>query len=88
MTTATLMSQNTSEKPHPSEERTEISFNNDVKRIVIDHQYANSFDEIKSSHDLCIDNKISDLFERAHSNNKSMLKDILTNYTQEIINLK
>ena len=86
--TLLLMSQNTTEKPYPSEERTEISFNNDVKRIVIDHQYANSFNEIKSSQELCVDSKISDLFEKAHLNNKLMLKDILTSNTQDIINLK
>ena len=83
-----LMSQDTSDKPYPSEERTEISFNNDIKRIVIDHQYANSFKDYMSFNKMTEETNFSTFFEKAHSSNKEMLKDILTEKTQYLIGLK
>lgn len=83
-----LMSQDTTDKPYPTEERTEISFNNDIKRVVIDHQYANKFNDLKYSSKITENQNFSTFYEKAHSSNKEMLKDILAKRTQELIGLK
>nr|WP_297306408.1 TIGR04255 family protein [uncultured Flavobacterium sp.] len=66
------------------EEKTELLFNNDIKRVVINHIYAIQLEEIKKvSNDLIIE-----LFETAHSKNKDLLQAILTKHIKSSINLK
>jgi len=69
------------------EEKTEISFNNDLKRIIIDHQFAIRFNEIKLFSELNNSNQFSSEYDLAHTENKKILKDILTIETQTLINL-
>ncbi len=66
------------------EERTEISFSNRLKRIVINHQYAKSVPNLELYSKL----NIKDLFDEAHNANKSTLKDLLSKNTQNLISLK
>jgi len=86
--TLVLVSQGNEENGLPYEEKTEISFNNDIKRIVIDHQYAKRFDDIKLFSNLKKDIQFSSLFNVAHLENKKILKDILTVDSQNLIKLK
>lgn len=69
------------------EEKTEISFNNDLNRIIIDHHYAIRFRDIKLFSKLNKNSKFSTLYETAHDENKKIMKDILSVETQTLINL-
>jgi uncharacterized protein (TIGR04255 family) len=86
--TLVLVSQGNEESGLPYEEKTEISFNNDIKRIIIDHQYAKRFDDIKLFSNLNKDKNFSSLYDIAHLENKKILKEILTENSQELIKLK
>mgnify|MGYP000052957211 CR=1 FL=1 len=86
--TLVLVSQGNDEKGLPYEEKTEISFNNDIKRIIIDHQYAQKFVDIKLFSNLNKDKNFSSLYDLAHLENKKILKDILTINCQNLIKLK
>jgi len=70
------------------EEKTEISFNNDLKRIVLNHQYAIRLSELKMFTELTLENEFLSLFDDAHEENKKVLKDLLTIECQKMINLK
>lgn len=84
--TLILISQG-NEKGYFVEEKTEISFNNDLNRIIIDHHYVSKFDDIKLYSKLKEQDGLNELFDTAHRENKTILKDILTPETQEIIKL-
>ncbi|WP_299325273.1 TIGR04255 family protein [uncultured Maribacter sp.] len=86
--TLVLISQGNDLNGIPYEEKTEISFNNDIKRIIVDHQYASLFGDIKLFSDLKLNNKFSSLFDLAHQENKKILRDILTKDCQDLIKLK
>jgi uncharacterized protein (TIGR04255 family) len=86
--TLLLVSQGIDDIGLSCEEKIEISFNNDVKRIIIDHQYAKIFDDIKLFSNLKKDDKFSTLFDVAHLENKKFLENILTLQIQELIKLK
>lgn len=75
-------------EPHDYEEKTEISFNNDIKRITINHQYVIKLKEIQLFESLNNDNTFFDLFDIPHNENKKILMNILTNECQDLINLK
>jgi uncharacterized protein (TIGR04255 family) len=71
------------------EDKIEISFSNDVKRIVIEHQYAIRFSDVKRILDsLNGANNLKKIFSYAHDENKNVLKDILTEECQVKIGLK
>lgn len=75
------------EEGNDYEERIEISFNNEVNRIVINHRYTQVLDELI----LFSEQKtkpFSTSFNKAHQKNKKILGDILTQETQHLINLK
>jgi len=86
--TLVLVSQGNGDSGIPYEEKTEISFNNDIKRIIIDHQYAQRFDDIKLFSNLSTAKNFSSLYDLAHLENKKILKDILTTKSQDLIKLK
>lgn len=86
--TLVLVSQSNEDNGLPYEEKTEISFNNDIKRIIIDHQYAKRFDGIELFSKLNKDKKFSSFYDHAHLENKKILKDILSIDSQDLINLK
>jgi uncharacterized protein (TIGR04255 family) len=86
--TLVLVSQGKDDNELSFEEKTEISFNNDIKRIIIDHQYAKRFYDIKLFSNLNKDKKFSSLYDVAHLENKKILKDILTVNCQKLIKLK
>ncbi|PQJ80319.1 TIGR04255 family protein [Polaribacter porphyrae] len=69
------------------EDKIEISFNNDVKKIVIDHQYAIRLSELKLFKNIFSNEEFINLFDIAHDENKRALKDILTKECQELIGL-
>lgn len=69
------------------EDKIEISFNNDIRRIVIDHQYAIRLNEFHLFKNLFTDKKFSTYFEIAHQENKKALKDILTIECQKLIGI-
>lgn len=77
-----------SKENHEFEERTEISFNNSIKRISIVHDYA-----IKLPEPELIDKQVQKEiilknFDIAHEENKEMLKAVLTKECQDLIGLK
>lgn len=86
--TLVLVSQGNDGSGTPYEEKTEISFNNDIKRIIIDHQYAQRFDDIKLFSNLNEAKNFSALYDSAHLENKKILKGILTIKSQNLIKLK
>lgn len=86
--TLVLVSQGNEDNGLSYEEKTEISFNNDIKRIIIDHQYARRFNDIKLFSNLNKDKNFSSLFDIPHLENKKILKDILTVNSQNLIKLK
>jgi uncharacterized protein (TIGR04255 family) len=69
------------------EDRIEISFNNDIRRIVIDHQYAIRLNEYHLFKKLFSSEKFTSYFEIAHEENKKVLRDILTKECQLLINI-
>lgn len=70
------------------EEKTEISFNNRLKRITLNHQFAIKLDSIYKFETLDKNLKLSNYYEQAHNSNKIVLKEILTKQVQDLINLK
>jgi uncharacterized protein (TIGR04255 family) len=86
--TLILISQGNDENGFVYEERTEISFNNDIKRIIIDHQYVQRFGNIELFSILNKNKSFSLLYNKAHTENKKILKDILTVNSQNLIKLK
>jgi uncharacterized protein (TIGR04255 family) len=70
------------------EEKTEISFNNRIKRITLNHQFAIKLDSVYEFDTLNKNNKLSDYYENAHNSNKTVLKEILTKEVQDLIKLK
>ncbi|MBK0382042.1 TIGR04255 family protein [Pedobacter sp. SD-b] len=69
------------------EEKTEIIFNNELKRIIVNHTYALKLREIailskENSKDF------EEYFNRAHKANKDILSDIFTNEVKDLIKLK
>ena len=82
--TIVLFSQN---EDNNIEEKTEISFNNELKRIQIIHQHATKFRDLLDSKGLIENNNIKNLLSVAHISNKDTLKDLLTLAVKEKINL-
>jgi uncharacterized protein (TIGR04255 family) len=82
--TIVLFSQNEDDNV---EEKTEISFNNGLKRIQIIHQHATKFNNLSDSNTLIENNNIKNLLNIAHISNKDTLKDLLTQTVKEKINL-
>lgn len=85
--TLILVSQGENER-YVFEEKTEISFNNDLKRIVLNHQFAIRLSEIKMFTKLAKDKEFLTYYDSAHNENKKVLKDLLTKECQQMINLK
>jgi uncharacterized protein (TIGR04255 family) len=69
------------------EEKTEIVFNNQLKRIIINHTYALKLKEVSVFSDEKAKSFI-EYFDKAHQANKDILNDILTEHVKSIINLK
>lgn len=69
-------------------ERTNISFSNINKRITINHQYVVKTSDIKKFSTLKDEGVLLNYLDVAHTQNKEMLKDILTKECQELIKLK
>lgn len=69
------------------EEKTEISFNNELKRIQIIHQYAIKFKNLYDGSVLIKNDTIKNLLDIAHLSNKETLKDLLTETVKKRINL-
>lgn len=84
--TCIIVSQGDEDKKVTFEEKIEVSFNNDMKRIAIDYQYAKIFKDIKRFSELD-KNSFSEYYNHAHAKNKDLLKDVLAKETQELINL-
>lgn len=84
--TLILIAQGKNEKNYNFEEKTEVSFNNDVKRIILNHQYAIKLDDLKLFSEFKDD--FLNLYDIAHEENKKILKDLLTIECQSLINLK
>lgn len=82
--TIILFSQN---EDNNAEEKTEISFNNELKRIQVIHQHATKFNDLLDSKTLIENDKIKKLLDLAHLSNKDTLKDLLTQAVKEKINL-
>lgn len=69
------------------EERTELSFNNEVKSIQIIHQYANKFKKNIESKDLIASDLLIKSLNIAHLSNKEMLSSLLTEQVKNHIKL-
>lgn len=81
-----LVSQVSEEK---TEEKTEIAFNNRLKRVTISHQYVERLDSknIHSVQELIDSNSFDYKFNSAHDSNKSMLNNLLSSEVKERISL-
>jgi hypothetical protein len=84
--TLILIAQGKNEKNYNFEEKTEVSFNNDIKRVILNHQFAIKLDELNLFSEF--KNEFLSLYDIAHEENKKILKDILTTECQSLINLK
>ena len=69
------------------EERSEISFSNKLKRVTISHTYVLQFIKLKELEQHTYPHFISDL-EAIHDKNKQFLREILSDSTQNLINLQ
>lgn len=67
------------------EEKTEISFNNDLKRIQVIHQHATNFKDLLDSK--LLKENILDILNIAHISNKETLNGLFTNEVKVKINL-
>lgn len=85
--TLVLISQGLNESKEIFEEKIEISFNNDQKKIIIDHIYAIQFGDYELFSTLRERKKISDYFDLPHNANKEILKSILATNVQKMIKL-
>lgn len=70
-----------------SEERIDISFSNDLKRVSLNHQAVNKLDDIYSLEELLKDGSLISRFDDAHQRNKNFLKENLTKEVQMLIGL-
>lgn len=68
------------------EEKTEITFNNDTNRVIVNHNYAFRLNEVKTFDS--VKEELYPLFENAHESNKKVLKELFTDDVLELINLK
>ncbi len=85
----TLTSQELDENMNTGfEERTEISFSNTIRKVIINHHYVKRFDELESADNMLNRNGFKIAYEEAHAVNKQVLKDILSQEVQGRINLK
>jgi uncharacterized protein (TIGR04255 family) len=70
-----------------SEERTEITFSNRVKKILINHQFAKKLNNLESSNEYLNLDSFRQNFDEAHDANKDILRSLLSAEVQEIIKL-
>lgn len=82
--TIVLFSQN---EDNNIEEKTEISFNNELKRVQIIHQHATKFKDLLATNNLIEKNYLKNKLDVAHMSNKETLKGLLTQTVKEKINL-
>lgn len=68
------------------EERSEISFSNDLKRVTISHTYVLQFLKLKELEQHTSDEFVDEL-ETIHDKNKAFLREILSEETQHLIQL-
>lgn len=68
------------------EEKIEVSFNNDIKKLAIVHNYAFRLNKIETFEKA--ENTIYPLFKMAHIANKNVLKELLTDEVLQRINFK
>ena len=83
--TLILISQN--DVTNKKEEKTEISFSNKIKRVTINHQYADKFDSLETFEKLNNAKVLTNSLDNAHKSNKDILKDVLSIKSQKLINL-
>lgn len=65
------------------EEKTEILFNNDIKRVIINHTFAIKLEDVKEYNKELLEI----LFNEAHEKNKDLLDKILTDEIKQQIHL-
>jgi uncharacterized protein (TIGR04255 family) len=65
------------------EEKTEILFNNDIKRVIVNHTFAIKLEDIKE-YDKSL---LETLFNEAHAKNKDLLNKIFTTEVKKQIHL-
>lgn len=70
------------------EEKTEVMFNNNIKRVIVNHTFAIKFSDIKAYNSATNHSFIEACFETAHQSNKELLKRIFTQKIQDLIKLK
>lgn len=70
------------------EEKTEVMFNNNIKRVIVNHTFAIKFSDIKAYSSDNNSKFFEDSFEKAHQSNKDLLKKIFTKEIQDLIKLK
>ncbi len=68
------------------EEKTEVTFNNTIKRIALGHEFASVFDKSILIKDFATEDVFIHL-EKAHQANRDILRDVLSEETCEIIKL-
>lgn len=69
------------------EEKTEVVFHNELKRIIINHTCALKLSEISIYLEEKDSSDIKLYFDNAHTSNKTILKDLLTIENQKLIGL-
>jgi len=66
------------------EEKTEILFNNDFKRVIVNHTFAIRLEDLQ----MFTKESMIDLFAKAHEKNKDLLNKIFTSDVKALIKLK
>lgn len=69
------------------EEKTEVSFNNELKRVQIIHQHATKFKDLLDKNTLIVGNRLKTILDLAHDSNKEMLKGLFSTDVKNKINL-
>ncbi|WP_159290987.1 TIGR04255 family protein [Tenacibaculum maritimum] len=85
--TLILISQGLEDK-YSCEEKTEVSFNNDVKRIAMSHQYGIKLNNLELFNTINENKEFSLYYDKAYNANKEILFDVLSEESQKMINLK
>ncbi|MHA3788164.1 TIGR04255 family protein [Flavobacterium hauense] len=69
------------------EEKTEISFGNRLRKVIINHQYVKTFDSFEDSNEALTNDLLTGYFQKAHNINKDVLKEVLSQEVLKLINL-
>ena len=86
--TLVLLSQGDKDDKLITEEKTELIFNNDLRRVQITHQFLIKLENSEKISDSINEEAINQEFDYAHEEHKSFLGELLTKKCKNMINFK